>query len=312
MIDKVFGTGGIGTGLFFKLHNNRPITREESRTGFLTDYKDYCKAHIILHYIAVLTKGVAVYAVGMVGRDEQGESLMREMRDAGIDTRFVETTDRARTLFSVCYQYPDGTGGNITSSNSACALVTPARIALCADEIDNSSLVLSVPEVPLDSRIRLLEIGKERKAFTVSSFLAEEARDFEEAGGFLLSDLIAVNRSEAESVGGSIEAAADKISRINPGAKLIITAGSDGSYFYENGTLSHIPCIPAEVVSTAGAGDAFLGGTVAGFINGKNLRQAAEYGAVAARFAVMSEHTIARSVTAENIENDIRGMNHGI
>ena len=302
MINKVFGTGGIGTGIFFKLNGGHTMTRDESRLGFLTDYRDYCKCHIILHYIAVLTENVGVYALGMVGGDEYGAMLMSEMKAAGIDTRYVKVTDKARTMFSVCYQYGDGSGGNITASNSACGLVSPGFIDKCTDEIDGNSLVLSAPEVSLESRIRLLEIGKERGAFTVSSFLTEEAADFEREGGFRLSDLIALNRDEAAAVAdGDIDAAAEKMLRSNPVLRLIITAGADGCYIYENGLRFHVPPVSAEVVSTAGAGDAFLGGTVAGLIAGKSFKSAAEYGAVVARFAVMSENTISKDVTIENV-----------
>lgn len=306
MINKVYGTGGIGTGMFFDLHDNRTISREESRPGRLMDYQDYCKGHIILHYVSVLTQNIGVYAIGMVGKDSQGEGLLDEMKSAGIDTRFVEMIGEARTMMSVCYQYPDGSGGNITTSNSASGLVTPAYIEKCAKEIDDRSLVLAAPEVPLASRIRLLEIAKERKAFTVSSFLAEEAKMFEEAGGFALSDLISINRDEAGAVtDGGIQETAKKITGINPAIKLAVTAGSEGSYIFENGGSSHIPVIPAEIKSTAGAGDAFLGGTIAGLISGMDFSDAAKYGAVVSYFAVMDENTIAKNISREKIESHL-------
>ena len=315
-INKVFGTGGIGTGIFFKLHDDKTMTRSESRPGILTDYRDYCKAHIILHYIAEFTKSFAksaevkVFAVGMVGQDEAGESLKREMHEAKIDTRFVGVTDKKRTMYSVCFQYPDGTGGNITASNSACDLVTPEYIEECSKEIDENSLILAAPEVPLSSRMKLLENGKKRGAFTVSSFLVEEADAFKNAGGFILSDLISINTDEAEAVGGNISLTPKIISDENPAVKLIITAGADGSYIYENGNMTIIPCIKEkEIVSTAGAGDAYLGGTVAALIRGADFKSAAEYGAVAARFAVMSADTIAKEATLENVEKYMK-LNH--
>jgi sugar/nucleoside kinase (ribokinase family) len=307
MIAKVFGAGGIGTGIFFHLHEDRTLTRDESRPGRLMDYKDYCKGHIILHYVSVLTQNIEVYAIGMLGRDSQGEALRAEMQSAGIDTRFVEVTDEARTMFSVCYQYPDGSGGNITTSNSASGLVSPAFIDRCTDGIDENSLVLAAPEVPLASRIRLLEIAKERKAFTVSSFLAEEAAIFEEAGGFALSDLISINEAEAVAAGG-IEEITRKISLVNPALKLIVTAGRKGSYLLENGDISHIAAIPAEIKSTAGAGDAFLGGTIAGLVSNMSFFQAASHGAAAAYFAVTDENTIAKGLTREKMEGLAGGL----
>jgi sugar/nucleoside kinase (ribokinase family) len=120
--------------------------------------------------------------------------------------------------------------------------------------------------------------------------------------------LNAVNRDEALAVCGSgIEQAVEKMRGINPALKLIVTAGGDGCYLHDGGELLHVPCIPAPVVSTAGAGDALLGGTVAALINGKNFREAVKYGTVVARFAVLSPHTIAGEVSLEKVENFIQG-----
>ena len=315
MIKKVFGTGGIGTGMFFLLEENRPLSRNESRSAVLTDYKDYCKGHIILHYVSVLSPGVKVCILGKVGDDENGETLLRKMQKINIDTRYVQKTKKAPTLFSACFQYPDGTGGNITSINSASGLVTPEYIENCISEIDAESLVLAAPEVPLESRIRLLEIGRERGAFTAASFTSEEAAEFEKAGGFALTDFLSVNRDEAASVcDAGVHAAAGVITEANPSIKLAITDGEAGSHLFAGGGYRKLPGIPAKVVSTAGAGDAFFGGTIAGLISGKDFFQAASYGVAAAYFAVMSEDTIAQTVSPGKIETFLKeeGSKYGL
>jgi len=300
-ITKIFGTGGIGTGIVYQLDDNRPISRDESRAAVLTDFKDYCKGHIIMHYVATLSPNTEVYMLGIVGRDEPGAKLIGEMKAAGIDTKYLKITDDAPTMFSVCYQFPDSAGGNFTASNSACELVTAAYINECTKEIDENSLVLAVPEVPLESRIRLLQIGRRRGALTVASFLSAEAEDFARAGGFALSDIIAINADEARAVSDEgIEAAAEKIMAANPAVKLVITEGENGSHLFENGMYIHVHSFPVrKVVSTAGAGDAFLGGLIAAVIAGKKFESAATYGSIAAKLSVMSANTIAETVTAE-------------
>jgi len=307
MITKVFGIGGIGTGIVFQLDDNRDISRDESRAAVLTDFKDYCKGHIIMHYVSVLSPGSKVYMLGMVGNDAPGKALLGEMQAVGIDTRYLKITDDAPTMFSVCYQFPDNAGGNLTSSNSACEMVTPAYIDECARDVDANSLVLAAPEVPLESRIRLLQIGRERGAVTVASFLSAEAGDFAAAGGFAFADIIAINADEAQAVcDKGIKSAAGKIAAANPAVKLVITEGKDGSHLFENGVYTHIPCFPVEnVKSTAGAGDAFLGGLIAATIADKDFKSAATYGAMAARLSVMSANTIAETVTLGGISNGI-------
>jgi hypothetical protein len=47
----LIGTGGVGSGSFFELEGNHTLGREESRAGRFLDRQDYCKLHIITHYV---------------------------------------------------------------------------------------------------------------------------------------------------------------------------------------------------------------------------------------------------------------------
>jgi hypothetical protein len=51
---QVVGIGGIGTGVAFALEGGHTLGREESRLGVLLTGRDYCKLHIVEHYIAAL------------------------------------------------------------------------------------------------------------------------------------------------------------------------------------------------------------------------------------------------------------------
>ena len=124
--NKVIGTGGIGAGILFQLDTNEPVGRNESRPAVLSDTRDYCKQHIILHYIAkALYPGTDVFAIGKVGHDAEGLRLLDEMASAHIHTDTVETDDTLPTMFSTCIQYADKAVCNVTSSNSASTHVTP-------------------------------------------------------------------------------------------------------------------------------------------------------------------------------------------
>ena len=50
----MIGVGGIGTVSFFALDGNRTLGREESRGGRFIDRNDYCKLHIVSHYVKAL------------------------------------------------------------------------------------------------------------------------------------------------------------------------------------------------------------------------------------------------------------------
>ncbi len=117
--DVVVGTGGIGTGIFLALEGNHTLGREESRRAELLDQRDYCKLHIVCHYVRrLLGEAVPVLPVGSVGDDAAGAAVLAEMHAAGLDTTFVGLSSNP-TLFSVCFLYPDGDGGNLSTSRSA-------------------------------------------------------------------------------------------------------------------------------------------------------------------------------------------------
>lgn len=120
----MLGVGGIGSGTFFELNGEQTLGREESRSGHFIERRDYCKLHIISHYVkTLLGGGFATFPIGKIGDDEAGKRLLEEMSTAGLDLRHVQTIPGKQTMYSFCFLYPDGTGGNLTTDNSACDLV---------------------------------------------------------------------------------------------------------------------------------------------------------------------------------------------
>jgi len=80
------GTGGIGHGSFFLVDGSETLGREESRSGRFLERRDYCKLHIISHYVkALLGDRIGVYPIGRVGDDADGKRLCLEMAGAGLD-----------------------------------------------------------------------------------------------------------------------------------------------------------------------------------------------------------------------------------
>src|SRR5258708_19769038 len=130
----LIGVGGLGTGMFFKLDGDATLGRNESRPGRLLDVKDYCKLHIIIHYVAKLLGArpsgwpFHVVAAGNAGEDRAGQYVIEQMTGVGIDTSRVRVIPGLPTLFSVCFQYPDGTGANIPPNTSAPPSFTPTHL----------------------------------------------------------------------------------------------------------------------------------------------------------------------------------------
>lgn len=332
---RIVGTGGIGSGLHFSLTGNETLGRNESRLATLLPFKDFCKQHIILHYIAVLldakSPSFSVHPIGKVGDDDAGHALLQQMSAVGMDTRHVMVVDGVRTLFSVCFEYPDKSGGNITTDNSASGLVTAEDIDLyfsgCA--ATGNEITLAVPEVPVDARLRMLEWGRQRNALTIASVLPGEVREFAGAGGFSNTDILSINIDEAKSIASDhqvttasdiVNSCIDQLLRYNSAMSVLVTDGAKGVHCFTEGRLTHYAVLPVNVVSTAGAGDAFLAGTICGLCCGLSLNTspqtltAVEVGVLVAALSVTSADTINESINAGTLREFAasRNINIGI
>lgn len=303
--DTLVGVGGIGAGILFTLEGDRDLGRNESRPARLEDARDYCKLHIIAHYPARLagTRGLRVLPVGKVGADDVGRRLEQEMAAAGMDTHFIKKSSAAPTLFSVCFQYPDGSGGNITSSSSAAARLKPSDLDRVAETLGPRAIALAAPEVPLETRLRLLELATERGAYRVATFTPTEIATEPARTALARVDLLAVNEDEAAALGGVpldgddpgrlLEACARVFAAASPEGRLIVTLGAQGAHAFSDCRWSHVPAAPVPVRSTSGAGDALLGGVLTALALGLPfVPDALELGTLLAAFKVTSPHTI--------------------
>ncbi|MGZ4132148.1 MAG: carbohydrate kinase family protein [Actinomycetota bacterium] len=282
------GVGGIGGGMFLALEGDATLGREESRGARLLDAHDACKLHIVAHHVAVLLgarpSGTPFHVVplGCVGDDDPGRWALATMGAAGIDTAQVRTTRDRPTLFSVCFLYPDGSGGNITTLDSAASALAEADVDVLEPLLDAHTVALAAPEVGLAPRRRLLELATEHGAFRAASFVSGEIAAARDEGLFALADLVALNADEAAALAGRTldraEAAPflDAVAAAADVPRLVVTAGADGAFGFEGGRWRHRAAIPVEVASAAGAGDALLGGVLAGLAAGVPLLPAAD------------------------------------
>ena len=302
----LIGTGGIGSGVFFALAGNHTLGREESRGGRFLDRRDYCKLHIICHYVrALLGPEFPTIPIGKVGDDDVGRRLMSEMREAGLDVRYVEVCPDSQTLFSFCFVYPDGGGGNLTTEDSACSKVNAACVARAELEFgryEGLGVALAAPEVPLETRAALLEHGAQHGFFRVASFTSAEVPSAIRDGLLRQVDLVAFNLDEAAAAAdvASGERPAEEIVREavrrlreeNPAAWVSVTAGGRGNWTWDGERLRYVPAIHVPVENTAGAGDAHLSGIIAGLVAGLPLAEAQQLGTLVSGVSVTSPHTI--------------------
>lgn len=302
----MIGVGGIGSGSFFELRGDHTLGREESRTGRFLPHRDYCKLHIISHYVnALLGPSFETILIGKVGDAAAGARILSEMGSAGLDIRYIESIAGESTLFSFCFLYPDGTGGNLTVDDSACDKVDAAFVAQAIPEfrrLAGQGIALCTPEVPLAARKQLLLLATQYAFFRTASFVSGEIREASKMGLLEMIDLLSINTDEAAAIAGLslderqmdeiIETAILELKNRNPDMKVCITAGGGGSWCWDTQSIKHVPAFEIEAVGTAGAGDAYLAGIIAGEVVGLPLPVAQEMATLTSAMAVTSPHSI--------------------
>jgi sugar/nucleoside kinase (ribokinase family) len=339
----VVGIGGIGTGVLFQLEGDHTLGRDESRLGQLLPARDYCKLHIVEHYIAALmgsgetADACKVLAIGVIGEDAAGRQLLQEMQNSGIGAEWVRTTSDRPTLFSVSFLYPDGAGGNITASNSAASALDLHDIRRGEEVMAASArrcVALCLPEVPFEIRHEFLMLATRCGNFRAASFALSEIPAAMKLKLFSMVDLLALNREEAAGLVGYeyssqnaqrfLSDCALILQNMRPGIRIVISVGAEGAHAFENGSWSSRPTRAVQVVSTAGAGDALLAGVLSGLASGLTLNakpsaenavtdgkifSALDLGMLLASFSVTSPDTIHFGASIAKLEEFASTLN---
>ena len=322
----MIGIGGVGSGIFFALDGNHTLGRDESRLGRLLDIRDYCKLHIISHYVARLLGGFRVIPIAKVGDDAPGRQMIQEMRAAGMDTDQVAIVAGAPTLFSVCFQYPDGAGGNITTSNSAAAQLNCEDLDKLEGLFSEPAVALAAPEVSLQTRSHFLEMAGKHGAFRAASFTAAEVAPALDLGMFANLDLVSLNQGEAAVLAGHtfdptdvnpfLQACERRVRASYPRLRFVVTAGNLGAFAFWQGAWDFCPAPAVRVASTAWAGDALLAGLIVATVAGipflrrdpslhrggaEPIASALDFAVLLASYTTTSPHTIHPESGMENL-----------
>jgi ribokinase len=306
----IIGTGGIGSGKFFVLNGDHTLGREESRSGHFLDINDYCKQHIILHYVKVLLgPSFEVIPVGKVGNDDIGQILVNEMIETGFVMKWIRKEPQVSTLFSFCFYYPDGSGGNLTTDNSASSKVDARYVEWSITDIQKlgpKGIIMAAPEVPFAAREKLIELGKQYGLFCTASFTTGELVEVLNSDIINNIDLIAINYDEAAAVAGIEIDTIDNLTVVNQAVQNIVmrnksimvsvTAGKDGSWCWDGTNLNRFPAVNTNVISSAGAGDAFFAGIISGLALGLTLFEAQQLASLVAGLSVCSPDTIHKGI----------------
>ena len=239
--------------------------------------------------VAAARHGARVAMVGAVGEDAFAAPLLAYLRAHGVDVGAIRVRSEPSGM-SIAMMEPSGDYGAVIVSGANLTL-GPAAVAEAAGLISHARWLALQNEAPDDANLAAATAA--RKAGCGVILNAAPARAL---SNDLLSqiDILVVNALEAEALSGvaaedaaGAARAATELLALAPCA--IVTAGGDGlAAANRDGFALTLPAHPVGVVSTHGAGDAFVGALAARLADGSALADALGYANAAAALTVAS------------------------
>jgi sugar/nucleoside kinase (ribokinase family) len=237
--------------------------------------------------------GSRVAVVSKVGGDFP-EAYSWWLEQESIDlSRVIKVESAKSTRFELKYN----------SDLSDRVLVSKSRApSITIDELSSSLKASVVHIAPIAGEVTYDVVEKLKGCAEVLSFDPQGlVRSFDENGTVSLCpladkrmlEIVKMYKSTLPEIG-----AVTGISELNSAIKavhdcgvevVIVTLGARGSVLSADGATYNIPaCSPDRIVDPTGAGDAFMGGFLAEYVNGRNLLRCACVGSAAASLVVES------------------------
>ncbi|MCX5111879.1 5-dehydro-2-deoxygluconokinase [Streptomyces sp. NBC_00378] len=300
----VITMGRIGVDLY-PLQTGLPLARVETFGKFLGGSPSNVA-------VAAARLGRRTAVVTRTGRDAFGEYLHHQLREFGVDDRWVTAVDAYPTPVTFCeifppddfplyfYRQPKAPDLEIRTPELDLGAIRSARVfwmtgtGLCAEPSRSATLAAlrardrrGITVFDLDWRPMFWDTTEESAPGSTPAARYREA--------LALATVAVGNIDECEIATGEREPRAAARALIRAGVELaVVKQGPEGVLaVHRDGAVAEVPPLPVDVVNGLGAGDAFGGalchGLLAGWETGRIMRYANAAGAiVASRLACSS------------------------
>lgn len=277
-----------------------PLIQRDSNPGLVTLSPGGVGRNIAQN-LAML--GEEVKFITAFGEDAYAAQLAESCRRAGVDITDTLTVPGGT---SSTYVFITNSGGDMELAISDMQIyekLTPQYLEKKADLIENAALCVVDTNLTAETVRYIVE--------TFHCPLFSDPVSTAKAGKLsgLLGKLhtLKPNRIEAELLSGveirdaqSLERAAKTL--LDTGLEQVfISMGKDGVYCANHQEHVQVPCFPAEIVNTTGAGDSLMAAIAWGWLQGLSLEDSARAGMAAAAICTGSESTISPQMSRNNV-----------
>lgn len=250
--------------------------------------------------IGLTRLGVGAVWVGRVGADGLGRRVACDIRGQGVDVRAIVDAEAPTGLMVKEKRTPHTTRVSFYRSGSAGSHLTPEDVG--PGLVENASLVhvTGITASISDSARRTVHdvIDRARRSEVPVSFdvnhrsslwrTGDPAATYREIAA--KADIVFAGEDEAALLTGlppdNPEALAAALA--GPGGSLaVVKRGAAGSLALRDGILAERHAISVPVIDSVGAGDAFVAGFLARYIQGADVASCLELATIAGAFACM-------------------------
>ena len=224
--------------------------------------------------------GTDVTMLGAIGNDSHGEMQRDSLQRSGVDVSGLITKESVSTGTAFITVNKEG-NNSIVVVQGANAQFTPEDIEAHRDLLEECEIVILQLEIPLDTVLYAVKLAR-TLGKTVILDPAPVPEHFPKEL-YQYVDIIKPNESELSRLTGIADAQnhleeAVQIVKDHGVRNVLVTLGGDGVYLdTENEPPVHIPAKKVEVVDTTAAGDSFTAALAAMLLEGKTLKEAAEF-----------------------------------
>jgi ribokinase len=216
--------------------------------------------------VAAARLGASVALLGATGSDQYGELLRTSLRDSGVGTDLVRTSERPTGIAHITVT-PDGENSIVVSPGANGEITTDDVDAVPLHGVKVLVANLEVPVPVVEHGIAAAAAAGVRPVLNLSP-VAPVA-----AATLALLDPLVVNEHEARSLApGSFAALLDLGPR-----SAVVTLGARGAAVVTRDGVTEVAAPSVDAVDTTGAGDAFAGALAARLAAGDDLVAAAGF-----------------------------------
>ena len=227
--------------------------------------------------IAAARLGGRVHMIGRVGTDPFAQIALDALREAGVETSYVESLVGERTGLATI-TVDESTGQNqIAVAGGANKRVSVEHVRDAVSAFRSAGVLLIQLELPPETVDAALELARANHVRTIL-----DPAPMRELSDETLArvDVLTPNEGEAEKLSGKkiqgVEsaAAAGSVLQQRTRADVVVTLGAAGCVWVHATGFEHVPAPRVRALDTTGAGDAFNGALAVALARGAPMSRA--------------------------------------